>query len=124
MTSCRIEGGGGTGTPDSGRASVPGGGRNAGHGSADRKSRALAAAQRVPVDSGRDSNVHLTRLIVALDEHYGGGAAHQAPPAPSQAPDFAATLGIKFIFIVPGTFATGKPATTKPVATTTKFSTT
>jgi formylglycine-generating enzyme required for sulfatase activity len=62
-----------------------------------------------PVDSGRDFNVHLTRLIVALDEHYGGGTAHQAPPAPSPVPDFAATLGMKFISIAPGTFRMGSP---------------
>lgn len=66
-----------------------------------------------PVDSGRDFNAHLSRLIAALDEHYGAGAAHQAPTAPIQAPDFAGSLGMKFLPIAPGTFKMGSPENEK-----------
>jgi formylglycine-generating enzyme required for sulfatase activity len=72
----------------------------------------LAALRRrngFPVDSGRDFNLHLTRLIAELDKHYGGGAALQGPPAASEALDFAASLGMKFVLIAPGTFRMGSP---------------
>jgi len=59
------------------------------------------------VDHGRDFNTHLYRLITDLDRHYAdsGSLAVEGPAIP----DFAVTLGMKFIAIPPGSFQMGSP---------------
>jgi formylglycine-generating enzyme required for sulfatase activity len=72
----------------------------------------LAALRRrnaFPVDHGRDFNVHLARLIAELDKHYGAGGGQQPQPVSSPPSDFAATIGMKFIAIPPGSFRMGSP---------------
>jgi formylglycine-generating enzyme required for sulfatase activity len=63
-----------------------------------------------PVDSGRDFNPHLTRLIAELDKHY--SVVPEEVPLPSQPPplpEVTDALGMKFIPIEPGKFRMGSP---------------
>lgn len=92
----------------------------------------LAAVRRrnaYPVDVRRDFNSHMTGLIQALDEHYGGKAkpvpavpAPRVPAAPppaksapvmaeaSPASEFTNGLGMEMVWCPPGKFLMGSPA--------------